>query len=167
MSSSSFKAFHWDDIIVPLTIPASMIIFGKLNLVNALIMWNIILCIATFLWSLIAVNAGHHGTNIVHEGDEFESLDFGIYQIVTTIDRNEANSCLFMMLTHFGKHLLHHMFPALDHAVLPQLEDEFLHTCHEFNQQIKQTTLMAAAKEQFKQLSRTKFIEISSKISIN
>lgn len=110
----------------------------------------------SFLYSLMAVNAGHHGYSIVHEGDEFKSLDFGIYQMAATVDRKEANYSVPVSITHFGDHTLHHLFPSLDHALLPQLREILYETCKEFDLELRKWTLLHAAVEQFKQLARTK-----------
>ena len=112
------------------------------------------------MYSLMALSAGHHNPTNVHEGDEFKSLDYGLYQLRCTIDRAEAKSNLFMTLTHFGDHLLHHLFPSLDHSLLPQLKDTFIETCTEFKEEITECTMLDALIGQFKQLSRTETIKL-------
>lgn len=111
---------------------------------------------------VMAVNAGHHGPRNVHEGDEFKSLDYGIYQLAATIERHEAGSNLFMSLTHFGDHILHHFFPALDHSLLPQFRELALKTCLEFHEELRTCSLLEAFVDQIKQLSRTETIKLNN-----
>lgn len=105
---SKSKVIFWDDVI-PLVLPLTMLLFvdsTAYNLVKVIALWLFIIGAASFMYSLVAVNAGHHGPANVHEGDEVLSLDFGIFQLGATIDRKEANSNQFMVLTHFGEHIL-------------------------------------------------------------
>lgn len=137
-----------------------MFLFGNpelsiFNVLLILILWNVIIITGSFTYSVVAVNAGHHGVEIVHEGDEFRSLDYGIYQLGTTIDRIESGKNLFIGMTHFGDHVIHHMFPSLDQSELPSLRETFINTCHEFDWELRRYTLWEAVIEQFKQLGRT------------
>lgn len=111
----------------------------------------------------MALSAGHHGTKIVHEGDEFKALDYGIFQLGTTITRIEANANLFMSLTHFGHHMIHHMFPSLDHSLLPHLIDIMMETCNEFKGELRECSLLEALIEQFKQLGRKDTFKLNLK----
>ncbi|CRL06368.1 CLUMA_CG018984, isoform A [Clunio marinus] len=119
--------------------------------------WNWIEIIGSLMFSSISVNAGHHGKTIVHEGDEFKELDFGIYQISAVIDRKEANSNIFMSLTHFGNHLLHHMFPGLDHSLLPEFRAVLFETMNDFKEELREFSLLDGVIAQFQQLE-TRFI---------
>lgn len=51
---------------------------------------------------------------------------------------------------------LHHMFPTLDHLVLPQLRDILVETCKEFNISIREMKWQDLIIPQFQQLGRTK-----------
>lgn len=106
---SNKKVLFWDDLIT-LCIPLTMLLFVEsssvFNLFKVLGLWMFIVLAGSFMYSLVAVNAGHHGPSNVHEGDELLSLDFGIFQLGATIDRKESNSNDFMVLTHFGEHIL-------------------------------------------------------------
>lgn len=155
----------WEELI-PLLLPLSMFLFGDIpftwsNVKRIFLIWQYIILGASFLFNIIAVNAGHHGPSIVHEGDEFKSLDYGIYQLGATAERIETKSNLFMTLTHFGDHVLHHMFPSLDHSLLPQLNEIFVETCIDFKEEIKFCTMLEALIWQFQQLSRTETIKLN------
>jgi fatty acid desaturase len=59
-------------------------------------------------------------------------------------------------LTSFGNHILHHLFPTLDHALLPQLEETLIETCKEFEVEIRKMPIWNILVGQFQQLARTK-----------
>jgi fatty acid desaturase len=154
MGMIKYRTFYVDELLTFLP-PTLMYLFSENSIKQTLILWLVITLIASFCYSAIAINAGHHGFAIAHEGDELKSLDFGIFQMGATIDRFEADTNIVMSLTHFGNHTLHHLFPSLDHALLPQLRPILLETCKEFDTELRRWTLLHAAIEQFHQLSRT------------
>ncbi|GBP98303.1 Cytochrome b5-related protein [Eumeta japonica] len=58
----------------------------------------------------------HHTPAIYHDGDaQRKDRDWGLYQLDTVIDRSDIKKSQFMVLTHYGDHALHHLFPTLDH----------------------------------------------------
>lgn len=83
-------------------------------------------------------------------------MDFGIFQMDAMIDRNDLKGNQFLVLTHFGDHALHHLFPTLDHGLLPQLNEIFLETCQEFEIELREKPWYQLIEGQFKQLARTK-----------
>lgn len=113
------------------------------------------------MYGIIALNAGHHHNQIFHDGDELKSLDFGVYQLSATIDKIEVKNSQFLTLTNFGCHVLHHMFPTLDHGVLPQLNDTLLSTCQEFESEFREYPWWKLIVGQFKQLTRTETIKVN------
>lgn len=168
MVYSRHQKFRLDELIA-LLLPLSMLVFGNLslsfrNIMFIGIVWNVILLLASFMYSVVAVNAGHHvSAETVHEGDEFKSLDYGIYQLAATIDRFEAKANLFVSLTHFGDHMLHHFFPSLDHSILPHLRETLIETCKDFESEFRECSMLHALVGQFKQLSRTTTIKLKPK----
>jgi fatty acid desaturase len=158
------KIFYWDELI-PLTIPATMMMFAQPPYTLSFFLMHIIHSIVinitgSFLYNVMAVNNGHHGPTIVHEGDEFESLDFGVFQTRAIIDRREFDGNLFAVMGYFGLHILHHLFPTLDHADLPKLQGIFHETCKEFSIVYEQQSTVNAFKTQFKQLGRAKALKV-------
>jgi fatty acid desaturase len=85
-----------------------------------------------------------------------ENFDFGLHQINIIYEREFAKSNVFVSLTTFGDHLMHHVFPTLDHAVLPQMSEVFLETCRDFNIEVKSCTMLEGFVGQLKQLRLTK-----------
>ena len=142
---SKLKVLYWDEII-PIILPLAMYL-GSIDVLMDQPLWIILSKIpvlyvihnafASFLYAIISINDGHHHSESVHEGDELKSLDFGIFQLGATLERKEANGYLFISLTHFGDHSLHHMFPTVDHALLPHLRDALLETYKKFDLDLK------------------------------
>lgn len=117
-------------------------------------MWLYIISISSFIYRLIAINSGHHATEIIHESDQIRSLDFGMYQMATTVDRIEGSKTQFMILTMFGEHTLHHLFPTLDQGLLPQLHDVLIETCRDFDVEFRKFSWYKLFIGQFKELAR-------------
>ena len=124
-------------------------------IVKVPVLWIFMVGSSGFFYGVVALNTGHHHPQITHEGDQLKSLDFGYYQMGATIDRIEASKFHFMILSHFGKHTLHHLFPTIDHGILPQLQDIFIETCREFEVQMRTFPWHELIIGQFKQLART------------
>lgn len=130
--------------------------FSWNSLKKVYIIWVYIVIPSEILFVAIFWNRGHHGCNLIHQNDEIRSLDFGEYQLSTVIDRVEANRNTFTSLAYFGDQVLHHLFPTLDHAILPQLRNTLKQTCEEFDIKLKpETTMIKATIGQFTELFRT------------
>lgn len=126
------------------------------NIVLIIVIWQVILLIASFVYNIVGINAGHHlFKKSVHEGDELKSLDYGLYQLAATVDRVAMKKHLFIRLTTFGDHVLHHLFPSLDHSVLPHLRETLRETCKDFEAELNECSILQAVIGQFKQLSQT------------
>jgi len=61
---------------------------------------------------------------------------------------------LLLVLTTFGHHLLHHLFPALDHSRLKSLYPALWETCKEFGENYPFQTLHTMVDGCHKQLAR-------------
>lgn len=83
-------------------------------------------------------------------------MDFGIFQLTSNIDRRDVKQSQFWTLVTFGHHTLHHLFPTIDHGVLPQFHEVFLETCKDFSWELREYSWWPLIKGQFQQLSRTK-----------
>jgi fatty acid desaturase len=128
--------------------------FTSSNIFHIFKIWNLILIIGCFLLSTVGLNVGHHDTKVTHEGDKNDNFDFGIYQVRSVIERTGAKANLFMSLTTFGDHILHHLFPSIDQALLPQLNDILFETCKEFREEIREYSIFDGFVGQFQQLER-------------
>lgn len=142
---------------MPALLPAAMFAFGKPDLLAVASTWSFIIFCGSFFFGAIGLNAGHHHPDIIHEGDDLNnSMDFGVFQMNAVMDRPDVKRSHFMVLTHFGNHLMHHLFPTVDHGLLPQLDDIFLETCMEFEEQFKELPWYSLVVGQFQQLARIK-----------
>lgn len=157
-----------------------MFLFGSSNIIQVLTMWFFILIVGSIMYEFVSTTDGHHYTSTIHEGDEIQSLDFGMFQIGATMDRTEANMNSFLTLILFGEReflidnlfnpydpikfsdTLHHMFPTLDHLVLPQLRDLLIETCKEFNISVREMKWNELIIPYFQQLGRMEPIILSS-----
>lgn len=155
---SETKVVYWDEII-GFTLPMAMLAFGNATLTmsaltHVFLLWFAMLVIGGFMYSFLAFNNGHHGPNLIHEGDEIDNLDFGIYQLRTIVDRKEIGDDLVKVLLYFGLHGLHHLFPTLDHSLLPHLQDVLKDTCEEFEIVFREVSILQAMSDQYEQLGR-------------
>ena len=90
-------------------------------------------CSLSFLF--IGVTTAHHHPDMFHAGDgEFRyGLDWGLAQLDATGDCKDVTGSLLAELTLFGNHILHHLFPTLDHGLLDSLRPVLEQTCTDFN----------------------------------
>ncbi|XP_044760009.1 cytochrome b5-related protein-like [Coccinella septempunctata] len=112
---------------------------------------------SSFIFQLIGKTAAHHHPDIFHDGDTArpsEELDFGVHQLDAVGDRPNMRGSLILVLTNFGDHALHHLFPTLDHSVLDYLYPIFLQTCLDFGVEWKLFTSGELLKGAAQQLMR-------------
>ena len=77
--------------------------------------------------------ATHHHPLVYHAGDYQHpgTRDWGIHQVDSVRDVKKTPN-LFLVSTTFGNHILHHLFPTVDHSKLDLLWPAFSETCLEF-----------------------------------
>ncbi|XP_076274852.1 cytochrome b5-related isoform X2 [Rhynchophorus ferrugineus] len=126
----------------------------------------ILYCIMMFIWiitiasihfSIVGLNAAHHHPDIFHDGDAIRptsELDWGVFQLDAVMDRKDITGSHFLVLTNFGDHALHHLFPTLDHGILNDLYPVFIKTCKEFGVDWKLESQLELMKGQYRQLAR-------------
>ncbi|KAI9585947.1 cytochrome b5-related protein [Glossina fuscipes] len=147
---------YWHDLLT-FTIPLSMYLCSDLTLFMCLRQWLFIIMVASFAFCVIGLNAAHHDPKIYHEGDAIrDDRDWGLFQVDTIIDRVDLKSSQFLVLTHFGDHCLHHLFPTLDHGILPELYPIFYETLDEFKAQLREYNHFQHILGQHRQLLRVK-----------
>ena len=84
-----------------------------------------------------------------------EERDWGIYQVDVTADRHQLKGSPFLVLTNFGDHLLHHLFPTLDHGQLEYLYPVLLETTKQFGLEITEKSQWEMIVGQFKQIIKS------------
>jgi hypothetical protein len=72
------------------------------------------------------------------------------------MDRKDITGSHFLVLTNFGDHALHHMFPTIDHGLLEYLYPTFLKTCSEFGIEWRLSSQIELVKGQIKQIAKIK-----------
>lgn len=55
-----------------------------------------------------------------------------MHELEAVMDRPNINDSHFKVMTLFGHHALHHLFPTLDHAILERLYPVFIKHCEKF-----------------------------------
>lgn len=85
-----------------------------------------------------------------------KDLDWGLYTLDTVIDNSDITKSHFLALTHFGHHAMHHLFPTLDHGILPQLYPILFETMSEFETDLRTFPWFFHIYGQLKQLARDK-----------
>ncbi|XP_039313567.1 cytochrome b5-related protein [Solenopsis invicta] len=141
--------------VVPLLLPLSMYLITS-NILVALKLWLIMVLVSSSLFGLIGFNAAHHHPDIFHDGDIYRNdLDWGLLELDAVRDREVIDDSLFLALTNFGSHSLHHLLPTVDHHYLKLCIPAFLQTCKEFGVSSDRWTQWELMKGQFRQLART------------
>ncbi|XP_072746217.1 cytochrome b5-related protein-like isoform X1 [Anoplolepis gracilipes] len=149
-----YGIFEFRDII-PLLLPLSMSLLAPKILV-ALKLWLIMVLLSSALFGLIGFNAAHHHPDIFHDGDIYRNdLDWGLLEMDSVRDREVIDDSIFLALTNFGSHTLHHLLPTVDHHYLGLCMPAFLQTCKEFGLNSDKWTQWELIKGQFRQLART------------
>lgn len=157
------KIFNKEDFI-PFSVPLAMYWFGSSDLLNVFKTWNLILSLGGICFGIIGITVGHHTPETMHEGDEIDSsMDFGIFQLDTVVDRKDVKISQFLVLTHLGEHTLHHFFPTLDHGLLPQLNDVFVQTCKEFDTELREFSWYKLLIGHHEQLARTNTLTVQER----
>ncbi|TRY68651.1 hypothetical protein TCAL_02479 [Tigriopus californicus] len=113
-------------------VPLLVFLSFGLSLVSTILVWFTMHGIAGFWIVFTSLIGTHHHPSVFHDGDYLpKDLDWGISQIDTTRDVNKSGN-LFLIATSFGDHLLHHLFPTVDHSKLDYLIPALNETLTEF-----------------------------------
>ncbi|XP_075150025.1 cytochrome b5-related protein-like [Haematobia irritans] len=150
------NCMYWHDLL-SISIPLTMYLGSNFTIMMCIWQWLLITAIGGIAFAIIGINAAHHHPEIYHDGDaRREDRDWGLFQIDTIIDRSDLKKSQFLVLTNFGEHALHHLFPTLDHGVLPQLYPVLYETLEEFKTQLRECNHLEHILGQHRQLLRTK-----------
>ncbi|KYN03197.1 Protein yellow [Cyphomyrmex costatus] len=151
---TEYGVFEFRDF-VPFLLPISMSLVAP-KIFIAFKLWFMMLLISSTMFGLIGFNAAHHHPDIFHDGDVYRNdLDWGLLEIDAVRDRKVIDDSIFLVMTNFGSHTLHHLLPIVDHHYLPLCVPAFLKTCEEFNVSSEKWTQWDLLKGQFNQLTRT------------
>ncbi|XP_035438276.2 cytochrome b5-related protein isoform X3 [Spodoptera frugiperda] len=154
-----FKShYRWHDAI-GLLLPLWMAIASDAPLLDVISMWLWINCTGSLIFFSIAVNAAHHHPDAIKDGDQpaNETPDWGMHQVEALLDRKDVNGNVFAVMTLFGDHCLHHMFPTLDHSVLKYMHTLFIDLCEKYQANYRVSTQFKLVLGQIKETMRTEF----------
>lgn len=82
------------------------------------------------------------------------TYDWGVSQLDAVADRIEIKGSHFLVLTSFGDHCLHHLFPTIDHGILDLLYPVFDEVMEKFDVNLRMFTCWKIYKGGFQQLAR-------------
>ncbi|XP_053603855.1 cytochrome b5-related protein-like [Plodia interpunctella] len=152
------KHYRWHDAIGFL-LPTWMCLVSGSSITHAIYIWLYINCTGSLIFYLIGVNAAHHHPDAIKDGDQpkSETPDWGLHQVEALLDRKDVNGNTFAVLTLFGDHTLHHMFPTLDHCVLKYLKPIFLEHCERYQANYRVSTQFQMVLGQIRENLRTEF----------
>lgn len=148
--------FPWETLL-PFTLPLLSWFVTKQSVLFCIIMFIWIIVVASVHFGIVGVNAAHHHPDIFHDGDATRpktEMDWGIYQLDAVMDRKDITGSHFLVLTNFGDHALHHLFPTIDHGLLEHLYPIFLETCKEFGVDWRLVSQLDLIKGQYRQLAK-------------
>ncbi|XP_047528788.1 cytochrome b5-related protein-like [Vanessa atalanta] len=154
-----FKAhYRWHDAIGFL-LPLCMWFTSGSAFLHVLYTWLWINCTGSLIFFLIAVNAAHHHPDALKDGDQpkSETPDWGEHQVEALLDRKDINGNTFAVMTLFGDHALHHMFPTLDHSILKYLHPIFIEFSEKYQTNYRASTQFQLVIGQIKETMRTEF----------
>ncbi|XP_034238561.1 cytochrome b5-related protein-like [Thrips palmi] len=133
----------------------TMLVAGA-PLFQSLFMWLYICVVHSLIFHSIGLTAAHHHPDIFHDGDAArEDRDWGLGQLDAVRDRADHGGSPYLVLTQYGDHALHHLFPTVDHCRLPALYPVLRETLAEFGVEYRFTTTWELFKGAFRQLGRT------------
>ncbi|CAG7836518.1 unnamed protein product [Allacma fusca] len=141
------------EILLPFAELAILIYVAPTNL-SGFKSWLLVHGSCGYAFALIGLAAGHHHPVCFHDGDEARpDPDFGLCQLDATKDKTD-DICenLFVILSTFGNHPLHHLFPAICHSKLHHIKPIMEATVKEFQedyQRISQLKLVVGLQEQY------------------
>ncbi|XP_075972012.1 cytochrome b5-related protein-like [Anticarsia gemmatalis] len=150
------KHYKWHDGLGFL-LPLWMYVVSGASLYDSIIMWLWIICTGSFIFANIGANAAHHHPDIFKDGDQVKdaTIDWGLHNLEAVMDRTDINGSLFKVLTFFGDHAMHHLFPTLDHAYLSYLYPIFLKNCKKFRGNFRMTSSVDMFMGQLKAAMKT------------
>ncbi|KAJ0178874.1 hypothetical protein K1T71_005649 [Dendrolimus kikuchii] len=151
------KHYRWHDG-VGFLLPVWMWAVSGVPFYDAFVGWLWIICTASLIFFTIGSNAAHHHPKIFKDGDEVRDLtpDWGMFELEAVMDRTDINGSLFKVMTFFGDHALHHLFPTLDHAQLPYLYPIFFEHCDKYKAKYATTSSFDLFIGQLKMAAKTR-----------
>jgi len=137
-----------------------LLMFSTSDTTSALYLWLTMHCMAGYML-VIQKTTTHHGPELYHAGDKLRTeRDWGLHMLDTTRDMDKSSDTwgVFskpIVFTTFGNHLLHHLFPAVDHSKLELLYPALYETLMQFGEKFDYKSLKELIVDFHAQLDRT------------
>jgi fatty acid desaturase len=126
---------------------------------RAFMQWLVMHIAASYVGITIGITAAHHHPDCWHTGDDYlygDNNDYALIQLDAVRDRADTNKSIFLVAVSYGDHLLHHLFPTIDHGKLHVLNDVLTQTLEEFKIDFPLYTAKDMFTGMFEQLGRDK-----------
>ncbi|KAG7307965.1 hypothetical protein JYU34_006589 [Plutella xylostella] len=150
------KHYRWHDGI-GFILPLWMYLVSGCSAYEAVVTWLWIVCTASFIFFSIGSNAAHHHPKIFKDGDQVRDVtpDWGMHELEAVMDRTDVNGNHFTVMTFFGHHALHHLFPTVDHGALEYLYPVLYKNCKKFRGNFRLTSSLDLFIGQLQQCVKT------------
>ena len=102
------------------------------DLAASLKLWLVVQSSSSCFFGIFGIVAAHHHPDLYHAGDGRQPTDWGLAQLDAVRDRHDINGVLLFELSTYGNHVLHHLFPTVDHGVLDSIRPVFHSVCRQF-----------------------------------
>jgi len=110
-----------------------VIIFLNNSFFTALYLFLVMHAVTSFI--IVGTSFSVHHDNLCwHDGDEpLKDRDFGRHILATTRDHSVGNLVWnFLLFAGLNDHVLHHLFPTIDHSRFDEIRPEFKSLCAKF-----------------------------------
>ncbi|XP_031331640.1 cytochrome b5-related protein-like isoform X2 [Photinus pyralis] len=130
----SGKSQHIRDDLLAWILPLFLYVATKQPPLNVLTMWVFIMLVNGFWFGLVGFTLNHYHPDIFMDGDvsRYDESDWGVSQVDTAGEKIGMVNTHFLGLIFLGDHVLHHLFPVMDHGVIQYLYPVFRETMREF-----------------------------------
>lgn len=93
-------------------------------------------------------------------------MDWGLYTLDSIADNLDLRKVSFLGLVSFGHHAMHHLFPTIDHGLLPELYPILYKTMDEYDTHLEEFPWLLEFAGQFKQLARVKPTDYATRVRL-
>jgi len=155
--------FENDEVLVEHSLPwlqLLLLMVSTSDPSHSVSLWLAMHCMAGYML-VIQKTTTHHGPELYHAGDKLRTdRDWGLHMLDTTRDMDKSTDTWGFLskpivFTTFGNHLLHHMFPAVDHSKLELLYPALYETLMEFGEKFDFKSFKELIVDFHAQLNRT------------
>ena len=151
--------------LIPFLQLCMFMMFSGLPISHSCLLWLLMHCCSSFWLTFTTVQSTHRHPSLYVAGDEpQQDTDWGLWQLDCGRDVRTDN--LFLVMTTFKHHRLHHLFPTIDHSKLHHLYPVFEKTCEEFGVDCKFAGMWEMVFGHYIQLTRRRIHDITKRLSL-